>query len=257
MLAPHTHTGSAVLAQEDDLAMSLQFMNLGSSSSSPPSSVESKLDAPKPNCIENPQYFSNTCEWGVGGRSWQHLFPLGSKTLRKARATAGAGWASCGAGWVQELWGPHRKGSQTAPVGSRSTGPVAVRVMKRPPSPPPGVHHIKRKDIVLKWELGEGAFGKVFLAECYNLSPTQEKMLVAVKVRPAPRTPTPPNRLPTSAFLLPRETAASPTLARRGGGCRRMPLLGPSRAPQLDQALPTGGAQWGLPLPGPHLPPQP
>ncbi|KAJ6652406.1 hypothetical protein lerEdw1_011524 [Lerista edwardsae] len=94
---------SAVLAQEDDLAMSLQFMNLGSSSS-PPSSAESKLDAPKPNCIENPQYFSNTC-----------------------------------------------------------------------------VHHIKRKDIVLKWELGEGAFGKVFLAECYNLSPTQEKMLVAVK----------------------------------------------------------------------------
>lgn len=94
---------SAVLAQEDDLAMSLQFMNLGSNSS-PPFSAESKLDAPKPNCIENPQYFSNTC-----------------------------------------------------------------------------VHHIKRKDIVLKWELGEGAFGKVFLAECYNLTPTQEKMLVAVK----------------------------------------------------------------------------
>ncbi|XP_060614618.2 high affinity nerve growth factor receptor [Anolis sagrei] len=43
------------------------------------------------------------------------------------------------------------------------------------------VHHIKRRDIILKWELGEGAFGKVFLAECYNLSPTEEKMLVAVK----------------------------------------------------------------------------
>ncbi|XP_007946609.1 high affinity nerve growth factor receptor [Orycteropus afer afer] len=43
------------------------------------------------------------------------------------------------------------------------------------------VHHIKRKDIVLKWELGEGAFGKVFLAECYNLLPDQDKMLVAVK----------------------------------------------------------------------------
>ncbi|KAK7933807.1 hypothetical protein WMY93_004703 [Mugilogobius chulae] len=30
---------------------------------------------------------------------------------------------------------------------------------------------------------GEGAFGKVFLAECYNLSPDQEKILVAVKSR--------------------------------------------------------------------------
>ncbi|XP_018618665.1 NT-3 growth factor receptor [Scleropages formosus] len=43
------------------------------------------------------------------------------------------------------------------------------------------VQHIKRRDIVLKRELGEGAFGKVFLAECYNLSPTKEKILVAVK----------------------------------------------------------------------------
>nr|XP_056709548.1 high affinity nerve growth factor receptor [Euleptes europaea] len=92
---------SAVLAQEEELAMSLQFMNLGSS---PLSSAESKLDALKTNFIENPQYFCSAC-----------------------------------------------------------------------------VRHIKRRDIILKWELGEGAFGKVFLAECYNLSPTQEKMLVAVK----------------------------------------------------------------------------
>uniref|UniRef100_A0A8C4PBJ6 Tyrosine-protein kinase receptor n=1 Tax=Dromaius novaehollandiae TaxID=8790 RepID=A0A8C4PBJ6_DRONO len=48
-------------------------------------------------------------------------------------------------------------------------------------SPSGGVHHVQRRDIVLKWELGEGAFGKVFLAECYNLLPEQEKMLVAVK----------------------------------------------------------------------------
>uniref|UniRef100_W5LQ87 Tyrosine-protein kinase receptor n=1 Tax=Astyanax mexicanus TaxID=7994 RepID=W5LQ87_ASTMX len=41
--------------------------------------------------------------------------------------------------------------------------------------------HMNRRDIVLKRELGEGAFGKVFLAECYNLSPTKDKMLVAVK----------------------------------------------------------------------------
>lgn len=47
----------------------------------------------------------------------------------------------------------------------------------------PVVQHIKRHNIVLKRELGEGAFGKVFLAECYNLSPTKDKMLVAVKVR--------------------------------------------------------------------------
>uniref|UniRef100_A0A8C3RYW4 Tyrosine-protein kinase receptor n=1 Tax=Chelydra serpentina TaxID=8475 RepID=A0A8C3RYW4_CHESE len=92
---------AAVLAQDDDLAMSLHFMNLGSS---PQSSAESKLEGLKTNFIENPQYFCDTC-----------------------------------------------------------------------------VHHIKRRDIVLKWELGEGAFGKVFLAECYNLIPEQEKMLVAVK----------------------------------------------------------------------------
>lgn len=45
-----------------------------------------------------------------------------------------------------------------------------------------GVQHIKRQDIVLKWELGEGAFGKVYLAECANLSPDSDKMLVAIKV---------------------------------------------------------------------------
>ncbi|KAJ8005971.1 hypothetical protein DPEC_G00123420 [Dallia pectoralis] len=43
------------------------------------------------------------------------------------------------------------------------------------------VQHIKRHNIVLKRELGEGAFGKVFLAECYNLSPELDKILVAVK----------------------------------------------------------------------------
>ncbi|KAL4629573.1 high affinity nerve growth factor receptor-like [Arapaima gigas] len=43
------------------------------------------------------------------------------------------------------------------------------------------VQHIKRQDIVLKWELGEGAFGKVYLAECANLSPDCDKMLVAIK----------------------------------------------------------------------------
>ncbi|NXW57561.1 NTRK1 factor, partial [Eurystomus gularis] len=92
---------SAVLAPEDDLAMSLHFMNLGSS---PLSSAESKLEGLKGNVIENPQYFCDTC-----------------------------------------------------------------------------VHHVQRRDIVLKWELGEGAFGKVFLAECYNLLPEEEKTLVAVK----------------------------------------------------------------------------
>ncbi|XP_074992141.1 BDNF/NT-3 growth factors receptor-like [Calonectris borealis] len=43
------------------------------------------------------------------------------------------------------------------------------------------VQHIKCHNIVLKRELGEGAFGKVFLAECYNLCPEQDKILVAVK----------------------------------------------------------------------------
>ncbi|KAI5237318.1 Nt-3 Growth Factor Receptor [Manis pentadactyla] len=43
------------------------------------------------------------------------------------------------------------------------------------------VQHMTGRDIVLKRELGEGAFGKVFLAERYKLSPTKDKMLVAVK----------------------------------------------------------------------------
>ncbi|XP_026575957.1 high affinity nerve growth factor receptor isoform X1 [Pseudonaja textilis] len=93
---------SVVLAQEDNLALALQFMDGGSSS--PRSSVEAKLEGLKSSFVENPQYFSNTA-----------------------------------------------------------------------------VRHLKRGEIVLKWELGEGAFGKVFLAECHNLSLTQEKMLVAVK----------------------------------------------------------------------------
>ncbi|XP_061428424.1 BDNF/NT-3 growth factors receptor-like isoform X1 [Lethenteron reissneri] len=43
------------------------------------------------------------------------------------------------------------------------------------------VKHIKRRDLMLKRELGEGAFGKVFLAECFNLYPDIEKTPVAVK----------------------------------------------------------------------------
>uniref|UniRef100_A0A3Q1HKS9 Tyrosine-protein kinase receptor n=1 Tax=Anabas testudineus TaxID=64144 RepID=A0A3Q1HKS9_ANATE len=86
---------SSVLGTEDDLAVSLRFMNFGTS---PPSSDE---DSGLSSFVENPQYFC--------------------------------------------------------------------------------VQHIKRQDIVLKWELGEGAFGKVYLAECANLSPDCDKMLVAIK----------------------------------------------------------------------------
>ncbi|XP_072372791.1 BDNF/NT-3 growth factors receptor isoform X1 [Scyliorhinus torazame] len=43
------------------------------------------------------------------------------------------------------------------------------------------VRNIKRHNIVLKRELGEGAFGKVFLAECHNLCTEEDKTLVAVK----------------------------------------------------------------------------
>ncbi|NXH70678.1 NTRK1 factor, partial [Hydrobates tethys] len=59
---------SAVLAQEDDLAMSLHFMNLGSS---PLSSAESKLEGLKSNFIENPQYF---CD------AYVHALPLRART---------------------------------------------------------------------------------------------------------------------------------------------------------------------------------
>ncbi|KAM9723744.1 high affinity nerve growth factor receptor [Menidia menidia] len=94
---------SSVLGTEDDLAVSLRFMNFGS----PPSSDE---DSGLSSFVENPQYF-------------------------------------CGIIKDKDMC----------------------------------VQHIKRQDIVLKWELGEGAFGKVYLAECYNLSPDSDRMLVAIK----------------------------------------------------------------------------
>ncbi|XP_067367080.1 high affinity nerve growth factor receptor isoform X2 [Channa argus] len=95
---------SSVLGTEDDLAVSLRFMNFGTS---PPSSDE---DSGLSSFVENPQYF-------------------------------------CGIIKDKDMC----------------------------------VQHIKRQDIVLKWELGEGAFGKVYLAECANLSPNNDKMLVAIK----------------------------------------------------------------------------
>ncbi|XP_031135270.1 high affinity nerve growth factor receptor isoform X1 [Sander lucioperca] len=95
---------SSVLGTEDDLAVSLRFMNFGTS---PPSSDE---DSGLSSFVENPQYF-------------------------------------CGIIKEKDMC----------------------------------VQHIKRQDIVLKWELGEGAFGKVYLAECANLSPDSNKMLVAIK----------------------------------------------------------------------------
>ncbi|ETE63013.1 High affinity nerve growth factor receptor, partial [Ophiophagus hannah] len=119
--------GSVVLAQEDNLALALQFMD---GSSSPRSSVEAKLEGLKSSFVENPQYFCNT-----------------------------------------------------------------------------PVRHLKRREIVLKWELGEGAFGKVFLAECHNLSPTQEKMLVAVKV--GGRTMLPIRWMPPESILYRKFTTES------------------------------------------------
>ncbi|XP_041746079.1 NT-3 growth factor receptor isoform X1 [Coregonus clupeaformis] len=74
------------------------------------------------------------------------------------------------------------------------------------------VQHIKRRDIILKRELGEGAFGKVFLAECYNLSPTKDKMLVAVKT------------LKDSTLVF-SQTLKDPTLAARKDFQREAELL--------------------------------
>ncbi|CAL8247705.1 unnamed protein product [Lota lota] len=95
---------SSVLGTEDDLAVSLRFMNFGTN---PPCTED---DSGLSSFVENPQYF-------------------------------------CGIIKDKDMC----------------------------------VQHIKRQDIVLKWELGEGAFGKVYLAECANLSPDSDKMLVAIK----------------------------------------------------------------------------
>ncbi|XP_056457275.1 high affinity nerve growth factor receptor [Gadus chalcogrammus] len=95
---------SSVLGTEDDLALSLRFMNFGTN---PPCTED---DSGLSSFVENPQYF-------------------------------------CGIIKDKDMC----------------------------------VQNIKRQDIVLKWELGEGAFGKVYLAECANLSPDSDKMLVAIK----------------------------------------------------------------------------
>ncbi|XP_067093920.1 high affinity nerve growth factor receptor [Osmerus mordax] len=105
---------SSVLGTEDDMAVSLRFMNFGAS---PPSSDEGILDTGMSSFVENPQYF-------------------------------------CGI------------------IKDKDMSFLSLCA---------GVQHIKRQDIVLKWELGEGAFGKVYLAECANLSPDSDKMLVAIK----------------------------------------------------------------------------
>lgn len=77
-----------MLAQEDDLAMSLHFMNLGSS---PVSSTESKLDGLKSNFIENPQYFCNACKAGGG----QHPPLLPSVLLGRGLGADGCGSPRC------------------------------------------------------------------------------------------------------------------------------------------------------------------
>ena len=59
---PHGYVsspGTAVLAPEDGLAMSLHFMTLGGSSLSP---TEGKGSGLQGHIIENPQYFSDACE---------------------------------------------------------------------------------------------------------------------------------------------------------------------------------------------------
>uniref|UniRef100_A0A8C4QVL8 Tyrosine-protein kinase receptor n=1 Tax=Eptatretus burgeri TaxID=7764 RepID=A0A8C4QVL8_EPTBU len=48
------------------------------------------------------------------------------------------------------------------------------------------VPHIKRQDLTLKEELGEGAFGKVYLAECSTLDVNQKTSLVAAKTLKEP-----------------------------------------------------------------------
>lgn len=133
-----------MLGTEDELAVSLRFMNFGSS---PPSSDD---DSGLSSFVENPQYFcgiikeKDMCKW---------------RAPQSRRRTEAA-----------EL--------QVSFCSRASFSVCAVSSRLRS-----GVQHIKRQDIVLKWELGEGAFGKVYLAECANLSPDSDKMLVAIKVR--------------------------------------------------------------------------
>lgn len=133
-----------MLGTEDELAVSLRFMNFGSS---PPSSDD---DSGLSSFVENPQYFCGIIK---------------EKDMCKRSHAAAPKQQNC------RFPSAHVRLSPCVP--SRLASP---RLRS-------GVQHIKRQDIVLKWELGEGAFGKVYLAECANLSPDSDKMLVAIKVR--------------------------------------------------------------------------
>ncbi|XP_048359218.1 high affinity nerve growth factor receptor-like [Sphaerodactylus townsendi] len=117
------------------------------------------------------RYFQTSSGFDLPVPGLPHPTPPPVKTARLGSHESWLVWPRSGG-----LVVPEQRGlpAPWTPAASSSPNP-------EPTFLPAGVHHIKRRDIVLKWALGEGAFGKVFLAECHNLSPAQEKMLVAVK----------------------------------------------------------------------------
>ncbi|KAK2532864.1 hypothetical protein Q9233_005004 [Columba guinea] len=138
---------SSVISNDDDSASPLHHISNGSNT---PSSSEGGPDAviigmTKIPVIENPQYF---------GITNSQLKPDTCLQICPVPGVPGRHWITL------------------------RLQPSEVR---NDPGPTLIVQHIKRHNIVLKRELGEGAFGKVFLAECYNLCPEQDKILVAVK----------------------------------------------------------------------------
>lgn len=67
-------TGASVLGTEEDLAVSLRFMNFGTST---PTSDKGTLESGLSSFVENPQYFcgiikdKDMCEWeALGGHLW-------------------------------------------------------------------------------------------------------------------------------------------------------------------------------------------
>ncbi|CAG5851793.1 unnamed protein product [Menidia menidia] len=178
----------AVISGEEDSASPLHHVNHGIIT---PCTLDAGPDAvvigmTRIPVVENPQYFrhGHNCN-----KPTTHHRAHGTGSRAKARALTFA--------MSPHPPAVHKRMSAShlsidIPWRHRNTKPLARRI----------VQHIKRRDIILKRELGEGAFGKVFLAECYNLSPTKDKMLVAVKHYPVTHSKTWHNHIPDNGKKL-------------------------------------------------------
>ncbi|KFO23057.1 BDNF/NT-3 growth factors receptor [Fukomys damarensis] len=175
-LARHSKFGmkgpASVISNDDDSASPLHHISNGSNT---PSSSEGGPDAviigmTKIPVIENPQYFGITNSQLKPDTYTQYIYVNMKRSLMETQIR----------GVVSEV-SPTKNIPSEVTKDRQDVVEERIQTLSVTNCTTSIVQHIKRHNIVLKRELGEGAFGKVFLAECYNLCPEQDKILVAVK----------------------------------------------------------------------------